>query len=102
MILNQSTLQKYSEITFERLNSKYNRLWEQLTNIGILIIQVITGFLIGLLTYQGDTPQRIIFLNYITLFIFTIIVGLSLAMAKLELERTQTKRDLLYLLEKLS
>ena len=101
MIQNQLTLQKYKEIIFERLNSKYNRLWEQLTNIGILIIQIITAFLVGLLTYQSNAPKNIISFNYVTLYIFAIIIGLSLAMGKLELERTQAKRDLLYFLNKL-
>ena len=92
---------KYKDIIFERLNSKYNRLWEQLTNISVLLIEVIVAYFLAVMAYETNTPTKLITFNYITLLIFIIIIGVSLSLGRLELERTETKRDLVFFLNEL-
>jgi len=80
---------------FERLNSKYNRLWEQMTSLAVLCIEIIAGFSFAVLAIGTSKPDTYIKMNYITLIIFVIILGLALCIGRLEYERTETKRGLL-------
>jgi len=93
--------QKYKDLIFERLNSKYNRLWGQLTNMSILFVQIIAGYVFGILAYDTSNVGSLTMFNYATLFVFAIVMGLSLAVGRLELERVKTRRDLKYFLERL-
>jgi|SRR3989344_3072589 len=93
--------QKYKDIIFERLNSKYNRLWEQITNVLILNVQIISAYFIGILAYNTSNPSNNIMFGSITLLVTIIIIGLSLATGRLELERTETKKDIMLFFNKL-
>ena len=57
------------DIKFEKYNSKYNRIWEQLTNLGIFIFTVISGYLIAVASIQRNIETLITLetVNYILL-----------------------------------
>ena len=70
--------EKKDEIKFERFNSKYNRIWEQLTNIGLFVLATISVYIItlGTIEQKVDTALIITQVNYILLGI-AVIVGLA-------------------------
>ena len=45
---------------FERLNEKYNRLWDQETQIIVLVIQIIAGFAFAVLAFDTSQPKYIL------------------------------------------
>lgn len=79
---------------FDRFNSKYNRLWGQITDLGILSIQILTGYLFALLALNTNSPSRFLLINYTTLLVFIVVLVITLAMGRLEWERIITKRKL--------
>jgi len=66
------------DFKFERQNSKYNRIWEQLTNIGIFIFTVIAGYIISLLAVEKGVKSVVTItqVNY-TLFAMTVLLALA-------------------------
>ena len=64
------------DIKFEKYNSKYNRIWEQLTSIGIFTLTVVSGYLIAVASIQKniETLLTIETVNYILLGM-AIIMG---------------------------
>ena len=63
---------------YDRINSRYNRLWEQITSFGIFILATISAYLIALGTIEKDVPTILSLtqINYILLFL-----GIILALA---------------------
>ena len=63
------------KLTFDRLNSKYNRIWEQLTNITLFTLASIVAYLISFLGYKNEPYYIIIFtrVTYILLTMFAFI-----------------------------
>lgn len=68
-------LEQKVDIKFEKFNSKYNRIWEQLTNISIFVLTTVSGYLIALSTIQRNVNNilKIEFVNYILLMIGIIL-----------------------------
>ncbi|MEK6861531.1 MAG: hypothetical protein AABY07_06180 [Nanoarchaeota archaeon] len=66
------------EIKFERFNSKYNRIWEQLTNIGLFVLATVSAYIIALGTIEQriDTVLTLTQVNYL-LFGIAIVVGIA-------------------------
>jgi uncharacterized protein YneF (UPF0154 family) len=64
------------EIEYDRINTRYNRLWEQITNISLVIITVITGYLIALKTIEKNISSILTLtqVNYILLFMFILVL----------------------------
>ena len=62
-------------LTFERYNSKYNRIWEQLTNIILFTFASIVAYLIAFLGYKNEPEYITIFtsVTYILLVMFIFI-----------------------------
>lgn len=77
---------------FDRLNSKYNRLWEQITSLVILFIEVFTGYSFAILAVGKD---NLILSIYVTLIIVVILIGIAIAIGRLFYEKADTKRGLL-------
>ena len=64
--------QSQSDFYFERLNSKYNRLWEQITEIGVLCVEIIVVYFIGILAVDTNYPSNFEKMIYVTLVIILI------------------------------
>ena len=66
------------DIKFEKFNSKYNRIWDQLTNISIFVLTTISGYLIALGAIQRNVNNilRLDVVNYILLTI-AILIGIG-------------------------
>lgn len=66
------------EIKFEKFNSKYNRIWEQLTNISIFVLTTISGYIIALSAISKSVNNLIKFeiVNYILLGM-GILIGIG-------------------------
>ena len=66
------------ELKFEKFNSKYNRIWEQLTNISIFILTTVSAYIIALGAIQKNINNilRLETVNYILLTI-AIIIGIG-------------------------
>lgn len=45
-------------LRYDKLNTKYNRLWEQVTNIGLFILATIIAYSIAFIEYITDNPLR--------------------------------------------
>lgn len=79
-------------ISYDRINTRYNRLWEQVTNIGLVIITVTTGYLIALKTVDKNisTILTLAQVNYILLGIaIGIVVPSTLFLGYLFLTRKE-------------
>lgn len=85
-------IKKKEDRLFERLNSKYNRLWQQETSIGILMTEIVVGFLFASLTLDFFNKLTSSLLPYITIAILGLLIVLSFGIGKLEFERTETKK----------
>jgi hypothetical protein len=60
------TIEDKVPIRFERLNSKYNRLWDQLTNICIFVFGSLVAYSIAYIDYcLGNSPEIALFLSRI-------------------------------------
>ncbi len=80
-MIKRGTLMKKEQqidIKFEKYNSKYNRIWEQLTNIAIFVLTTISGYLIAISAIRKDinTILTLEQVNYILLSI-GILLGIS-------------------------
>lgn len=81
---------------FERFNSKYNRLWEQFTDVGLLIIQIVAGFIFALLAFDSSP-----FIFQMALVLVVIILSfLCSLLSFVHMERLKTKNYLNKLLFK--
>ena len=71
-------LEQKIEIKFEKFNSKYNRIWEQLTNISIFILTTVSGYIIALGAIQKNVNNilRLDVVNYI-LLVIAILLGIG-------------------------
>ena len=76
---------------FERYNSKYNRLWEHMVQCGLLMIQIIVGYIFALITIQSLKANT---LFYSLLFVTSLLVVLSVAIGRIELEKLKTRNYL--------
>ena len=77
---------------FERLNEKYNRLWEQETQIGVLIIGIIAGFSFSILAFDTRLPGADTRLSWGVRIAISILMLLTIAIGRLDFERTETKK----------
>lgn len=82
---------------FERFNSKYNRLWSQITACSSLLIQIIAGYVFAMMAIQVLQPPTLV---YSLLFVASIIIFLSLIITRLESERIKTRRLLANMLKR--
>src|SRR3989338_4852529 len=46
---------------FERFNSKYNRLWSQITACSSLLIQIIAGYVFAMMAIQVLQPPTLVY-----------------------------------------
>jgi len=92
--------QVYGNYLFDRLNTKYNRLWQQLTDLFILEVQILAGYSFAVLAYNTSNINSITLLQVISLVVLFIFVLVGFFMGRLELERVLTKRSLYYYLMK--
>lgn len=69
-------LEVKKQIEYDRINTRYNRLWEQVTNTGLVIVTVATGYLIALKTIEKDIASILTLtqVNYILLFMFILVL----------------------------
>ena len=85
------------DLLFERHNSKYNRLWSQITDFMILASQTVLAYVFAIMAI-ADLSTEIFVYSFIfvvfVLMIFCVVIG------KLELERLETKAYLNMLLRK--
>lgn len=85
------------DLLFERYNSKYNRLWTQITDFVILACQTVLGYIFAIMAIEKLSQEIFVYsfiFVVISLVIFCAIIG------KLELERLETKTYLNGLLKK--
>jgi len=70
-------IEQKQQIIYDRVNTRYNRLWEQVTNTGLFVLTVIAGYLIALKSVEKnlETILTLDQVNYILLFL-AIIVGI--------------------------
>ena len=92
--ISQDHCHQFKEIIFDRLNSKYNRLWEQITAVSVLTIEVLVAYIIGILAYDASTTARLLRLNYASISIIGVTILLSLAVALLFYEKESTRIEL--------
>jgi len=76
---------------FERYNSKYNRLWEHMIQCGLLMIQIIVGYIFALIAIQSLKANT---LFYSLLFVMGLLVLLSIVIGRIELEKLKTRNYL--------
>lgn len=73
---------------FERYNSKYNRIWGQMNDFGLLMAQVAAGYIFALMAIENLPIDKFV---YSFFFVALIILFLSILLGRLELERLRTK-----------
>ena|SRR3989339_793751 len=76
---------------FERYNSKYNRLWENMIQCGLLMIQIIAGYIFALIAIQSLKANT---LFYSLLFVIGLLIVLSVVIGRIELEKLKTRNYL--------
>lgn len=84
-----------SDWLFQRYNTKYNRLWSQITSCGLLIVQLIAGYVFALMAIPSISSS--VFVRSFG-FLVSLVILLSIISARLDLERFRTKRRLNFLL----
>ncbi len=99
-ISKKSQICKDEDKFFDRLNQKYNRIWQQLTSIGVLIIEILIGYFLAILTI--DTTELSVFIKmvYVTYVVLIILFILAICIGKLEFERIETKKWLMIFVER--
>ena len=85
--------QSNKDYIFERYNSKYNRIWEQMTAISVLFFEILAVYFFALIALD-NSPRQFLLVTYSTAFFVILTIFLALAVARLEFERTETKREL--------
>lgn len=60
------------QIKYDKLNSKYNRLYDQLTNIGLFVLASIVAYSIAYMEYCKDNNPEI------TIFLTKLIIPIAL------------------------
>lgn len=62
-------------LRFERYNSKYNRIWEQLTTIGIFVFTLVSVYLVAVASFERniDTFLTLDILGYFFLGIIALM-----------------------------
>lgn len=85
------------QIRFERYNSKYNRIWEQVVNMGLFILATTVAYVIAVGSIQKDvkTLLNIENVNY-SLMVIAIIIGvcMSILITHLSFSRKELKKML--------
>ncbi len=83
------------QIIFEEYNSKYNRIWEQLTNLGIFVLSAVVGYVIAIGSIEKNvgmilTIERV---NDVPIFIVLFLgIGVMILVTHLILTRNDMKR----------
>ena len=76
---------------FDRYNSKYNRLWGQIIDCGVLTVQIIAGYIFALMAIPSISMTTWV---YSFSFVTIITMLLSLVIGRLEIERLNTRNYL--------
>ncbi|MEK6936395.1 MAG: hypothetical protein AABW67_06425, partial [Nanoarchaeota archaeon] len=66
------------QIKYDKLNTKYNRLWEQCTNTSFFILASIIAYSIAYLQFKTENQTIIIFLSNIILPVTLIAIPVLL------------------------
>ena len=85
----------YIELKFEKVNSKYNRIWEQVTNISLFVLTAFVAYIIALMTRVEniDTQLTIDYANYILLVIaFLVAIVYTILVVHLVKARNEIKK----------
>ena len=72
---------------FERLNAKYNRLWEQETQIVVLVTEVIAGFSFAILALNTSSYSSYKSFKWVLMLIIILLSLLTLILGKIDFER---------------
>lgn len=86
--MKRSKMELSTDFIFERYNSKYNRLWGQINDCFLLMVQIIIGYIFALMALDSVSIVRWIYSFY---FVTIILLFLSIIIGRLELERLKTK-----------
>lgn len=76
---------------FERYNSKYNRLWGQITDFIILIFQTTLGYIFAIMAIENLSLKVFAYSFILVVCILLLLCGV---IGKLELERLETRNYL--------
>lgn len=73
---------------FERQNSKYNRLWQQMTDCCVLIAEIVVGYVFALMAIQSLSQSALVYSFLFIVFSLTILCAI---LGKLDYERLKTR-----------
>ena len=95
------TIKEKVPILYDKLNSKYNRIWEQLTNIGLFILASFIAVYITYIQYVTDKSLDItIFLTKVLLILIPLLLIVAVCSAILLTLLISTGFRLYHLLKK--
>lgn len=80
------------QIKYDKINTKYNRLWEQLTNMSLFILASFVAYSIAYL--QDNTINVAVFLTKIIIPLLVVLIFLTLTFGILLTLLVQTGKKL--------
>lgn len=66
------------QIKYDKLNTKYNRLWEQVTNIGLFVLASVIAYSIAYLQYNVENKTVLLFLKQVIIQLVIIALPIIL------------------------
>ena len=88
----KNSLSKEQDRFFEILNAKYNRLWEQETQLAVLIGEIIAGISFAIIAFDTTLPVAIERLSIAILIIIFLLGFVTLGVGEIDVERIKTKK----------
>jgi len=86
-------LEQRLQIKYDRTNTRYNRLWEQITNIGIFVLATIIGYIIALGSVERGI-QTILTLERVNYMLFSVAVLMAFISGILSTYLIMTRKEL--------
>ena len=88
-------------IKYDKINTKYNRLWEQVTNIALFLLAALVAYSIASIQYINENPLKwTAFMNSLLVPLVLLLVPVILILAILLALLILTGKDLHHFLNK--